>query len=224
MHTFFLEKDVLRKIIKSLVPAKGDIFFTLFEEAAINAHNAANIFVDILNCKNEELLGQMFTNSRILKQKSLDNHKKTLESLNSMFITPLDRGDIQELSALFNKLTKRIIKISTKLKIYDIDAKSDDVLVKNANTLLQITTALVSSVKALKLGDAEKILSTHDKINELEENGIEDLRQAVTEMYSGKFDTLMILKLKEIYKSIDSAIDVSVDASELIVQVSVKNI
>ena len=43
-------------------------------------------------------------------------------------------------------------------------------------------------------------------------------------MYSGKFDTLMILKLKEIYKSIDGVIDVSVDTSDLIVQVSVKNI
>ena len=215
---------MLRRIIKSLVPAKGDIFFSLFEDAAINAHDAAKIFVDILNCKNEELLGQMFTSSRTIKQKSLENHKKTLESLNSMFITPIDRGDIQELSALFNKLTKRIVKISTKLKIYDIDAKSDDILVKNANTLLQITESLVSAAKSIKQGDTAKILASHDKINELEENGIEDLRQAVTEMYSGKFDTLMILKLKEIYKSIDGVIDVSVDTSDLIVQVSVKNI
>ena len=215
---------MLRRIIKSIVPAKGDIFFTLFEEAAINAHNAANIFVDILNCKSEELLGQMYVNSRTIKQNSLENHKKTLEALNSMFITPLDRGDIQELSALFNKLTKRIVKITTKLKIYDIDAKSDDILTKNASTLLQITEALVSSVKSIKQGDTAKILAAHDKIDELEENGTEDLRQAVTEMYSGKYDTLMILKLKEIYKSIDGAIDVSVGASELIVQVSVKNI
>ena len=142
---------MLRRIIKSLVPAKGDIFFSLFEDAAINAHDAAKIFVDILNCKNEELLGQMFTSSRTIKQKSLENHKKTLESLNSMFITPIDRGDIQELSALFNKLTKRIVKISTKLKIYDIDAKSDDILVKNANTLLQITESLVSAAKSIKV-------------------------------------------------------------------------
>ena len=99
----------------------------------------------------------MFTSSRTIKQKSLENHKKTLESLNSMFITPIDRGDIQELSALFNKLTKRIVKISTKLKIYDIDAKSDDILVKNANTLLQITESLVSAAKSIKQGDTAKI-------------------------------------------------------------------
>ena len=220
----FLERDVLRRIIKSLVPAKGDVFFILFEEAAIYANDATKIFVDILNCRNEELLGQMFTNLRLLKQKAVDNNKKTLKSLNSMFITPIDRGDIQELSGLLNKLTKRIIKTGTKLKIYDIDANSDDILVKNANTLLQITRALVDCVTALKLGNTDNIIKSSDRINELEENGIEDLRQAVTEMYSGKFDTLMILKLKEIYKNIDGVIDVSVSASDLVVQVSVKNI
>ncbi len=223
-YIIFLEIDVLRRIIKSLVPAKGDVFFILFEEAAIYANDAAKIFVDILNCRNEELLGQMFTNLRLLKQKSIDSNKKTLQSLNVMFITPIDRGDIQELSGLLNKLTKRIIKIGTKLKIYDIDANSDDILVKNANTLLQITGALVDCVTALKLGNTDNIIKASDKINELEENGIEDLRQAVTEMYSGKFDTLMILKLKEIYKNIDGVIDVSVSASDLVVQVSVKNI
>ena len=55
---------MLRRIIKSIVPAKGDIFFTLFEEAAINAHNAANIFVDILNCKSEEFYRRITSGKR----------------------------------------------------------------------------------------------------------------------------------------------------------------
>ena len=158
---------MLRKIIKSLVPSKGDVFFTLFEDAAINAHEAAKIFVDVLNCKNEELLAQLFTNSRVLKQKANDINKSVLKSLNNMFITPIDRGDIQELSGLFNKLTKRIVKISTKLKIYNIDAKSDDILLKNGNTLLVITKALVDCVNGLKLADSEKILVSSEKINEV---------------------------------------------------------
>ena len=215
---------MLRKIIKSLVPSKGDVFFTLFEDAAINAHEAAKIFVDVLNCKNEELLAQLFTNSRVLKQKANDINKSVLKSLNNMFITPIDRGDIQELSGLFNKLTKRIVKISTKLKSYNIDAKSDDILLKNGNTLLVITKALVDCVNGLKLADSEKILVSSEKINELEENGIEDFLHAINEIYSGKFDTLMILKLKEIYKSIDVAIESSVSAADLVVQVSVKSI
>lgn len=215
---------MLRKLIKIIIPSKGDIFFTLFEDAAINAHESAKTFVDILNSKDELILAQLFSNARILKQKASDINKQVLHALNNMFITPIDRGDIQELSGLLNKLTKRIVKISTKLKIYNIDAHTDDCLIKNANTLLIITKALVDCVNALKVADEIKIVSSGERINELEENGIEDFRYAINEMYSGKFDTLTILKLKEIYKSIDSAIELSVSAADLIMQVSLKSI
>ncbi|HLX54852.1 MAG TPA: DUF47 family protein [Aquella sp.] len=215
---------MLRKLIKSLVPSKSDMFFVLFEEAAFNSHEAAKIFVDIINSKDPVQTDELCANSRILKQKAIDINKKVLGQLNKMFITPIDRGDIQELSGLLNKLTKRIVKISTKLKIYNIDANTDDCLIKNANTLLIITKALVDCVSGLKTNDGNKIVQSSEKINELEENGIEDFRHAINEMYSGKFDTLTILKLKEIYKSIDSAIELSVSAADLVTQVSLKSI
>lgn len=215
---------MLRKFIKAIIPSKSDIFFILFEEAALNAHQAAKIFVDILNSRDLVQTDELCVNSRMLKQKATDINKKVLLQLNKMFITPIDRGDIQELSGLLNKLTKRIVKISTKLKIYNIDANTDDCLIKNANTLLIITKALFDCVSGLKTSDANQITQNGDIINELEENGIEDFRHAINEMYSGKFDTLTILKLKEIYKSIDAAIELSVSAADLIMQVSVKNI
>lgn len=215
---------MLRKLIKSIVPSKGDVFYDLFEEAATNSYESAKLFVEILKSNNENDPQQLFANSKILKQKSNEINKRVLHALNYMFITPIDRGDIQELSSLFNKLTKRIVKISTKLKIYNIDANADDCLIKNANTLVDITKYLVDCTQGLKVADNNKILQAGEKINELEENGIEDFRFAMNEMYSGKFDTLMIIKLKEIYKSIDVAIESSVAASDLLVQVSVKSI
>ncbi len=215
---------MIRKFIKSLIPSKGDIFFTLFEESAINAHQASKIFVDILNCNDDNQLVQLFATSKFLKQKSTETNKKVLISLNNLFITPIDRGDIQELSSLLTKLTKRIVKISTKLKIYNIDANTDDCLIKNANTLLIITEVLVKMLHALKLSESQGITSNGDKIYQLEEGGIEDFRYAMNEMYSRNFDTLTILKLKEIYKSIDSAIELCVTASDLVMQISVKSI
>lgn len=215
---------MLRKLIKSLVPNKGDKFFILFEDGALNAHESAKIFVDILNSKDQVVTDQLCVNSRILKQKATDINKKVIQELSNMFITPIDRGDIQELAGLLNKLTKRIVKISTKLKIYNIDANTDDCLIKNANTLLIITKALYECVESLKRFDASGITASGERINELEENGIEDFRHAINEIYSGKFDTLTILKLKEIYKSIDAAIELSVSAADLIMQVSLKNI
>jgi uncharacterized protein len=217
------ETKVLRGLIKAIIPNKGDVFFTLFEEEAINAHESATLLVDILNASDAGHLNQLCTNAKILKQKANEIDKRVLQQLSKMFITPIGRGYIQELSNLFNKLTKRIVKISTKLNIYNIDAHTDDCLIKNANTLLVITQSLVDCVRGLRDSNSERIVAADDKINELEENGIEDFRHAINEIYSGKFDTLTILKLKEIYKSIDSAVEVGVNAADLMVQVSLEN-
>ncbi|MBY0379482.1 MAG: DUF47 family protein [Burkholderiales bacterium] len=215
---------MLRKIIKSIIPSKGSIFFDLFEEASKNAYQSSQILVDILNANGVNELSQACANGRILKQKSNDVHKRVLQALNKMFITPIDRGDIQELSGVFNKLTKRIVKISTKLDIYKIDAKTDDCMIKSANTLLIITKILAECMAGLKSGDNQKIELAVAKISDLEEHGIDDFRHAINEIYSGKFDTLTILKLKEIYKSIDGAIELCINASDLTMQISLEGI
>lgn len=224
VYTNLKEHCVLRKFIKSIIPSKGDIFFNLFEDAAKNVHQSAQILVDILNAKDANDLLQLCSNARVLKQRANEINKKVLQALNKMFITPIDRGDIQELSGFFNKLTKRIVKISSKLDIYKIDATTDDCMIKSANTLLIITQMLVQCMNGLKNGDNQKIESSVAKINDLEEHGIDDFRHAINEIYSGKFDTLTILKLKEIYKSIDSAIELSVNASDLSMQISLESI
>jgi uncharacterized protein Yka (UPF0111/DUF47 family) len=143
--------------------------------------------------------------------------------LNNQFITPMDRGDIQELSVLLFKLTKRIVKTNSKLQIYAIDIKADDCLIGSATTLENITKVLVEMMQALKDGNHQIISSGDQRADEFDENAIEDLRRAMKEMYSGNYDTMTILKLKEVYKNIESAIDTSVSIADLIMQITVKD-
>ena len=87
-----------------------------------------------------------------------------------------------------------------------------------------MTTLLVSCMTSLKNNDNHNIELLVSQIDDLEEHGMDDFRYAINEIYSGKFDTLTILKLKEIYKSIDSAIDTCVNASDLTMQISLNSI
>ena len=45
---------MLRKIIKSIIPSKGELFFILFEDGALNVHHSAQILVDIINSKDNQ--------------------------------------------------------------------------------------------------------------------------------------------------------------------------
>lgn len=214
---------MLRRIIKAIIPSKGDIFFNLFVEAATNVHESAKIFTEIINSNDKAEEAQLSTDLRGQRQKAVEINKRVLVQLNNQFITPLDRGDIQELSVLLLKLTKRIVKINQKLKIYSIDTKADDCLIRSATTLQNITRVLVDIMVALKSGNYERISSDDQKTDEFDDSAIEDLRHAMKEMYSGNYDTMTILKLKEIYKSIENAIDTSANIADLVMQISVKD-
>lgn len=82
---------------------------------------------------------------------------------------------------------------------------------------------LVDILIALKNGHYELISSYDQVTNDLDDSAVEDLRHAMKEMYSSNYDTIMILKLKEIYKSIENAIDTSVNVADLVMQISVKD-
>lgn len=214
---------MLRRIIKAIIPSKGEVFFNLFVEAATNVHESANIFTAIINTNDKAKEAQLSSDLRGQRQKAVEINKRALVQLNNQFITPLDRGDIQELSVLLLKLTKRIVKINQKLKIYSIDTKADDCLIRSATTLQNITKVLVDIMVALKNGNYERISSDDQKTDEFDDSAIEDLRHAMKEMYSGNYDTMTILKLKEIYKSIENAIDTSANIADLVMQISVKD-
>lgn len=214
---------MLRKIIKTIIPSKGDVFFNLFVEAAVNVHESANIFAQIINTNDKAQEAQLSTDLRTQRQKAVEIEKRVLVELSKQFITPIDRGDVKELSGLLLKLTKRIAKINQKLKIYAIDAKADDCLIRSANTLQNITKVLVDIMIALKNGNYDRISSDDQKTDEFDDSAIDDLRHAMKEMYSGDYDTITVLKLKEIYKSIENAIDTSVNIADLVVQISVKD-
>ena len=214
---------MLRKLIRAIVPSKGDIFFTLFVEGAENIHQTAAVFAKIINAQDKQTEIKLSQDLRHLKQKALEINKKVMIELNNQFITPMDRGDIQELSVLLFKLTKRIVKTNSKLQIYAIDIKADDCLIGSATTLENITKVLVEMMQALKDGNHQIISSGDQRADEFDENAIEDLRRAMKEMYSGNYDTMTILKLKEVYKNIESAIDTSVCIADLIMQITVKD-
>ncbi|HRG62911.1 MAG: hypothetical protein E6Q32_07040 [Neisseriales bacterium] len=214
---------MLRKIIRAIIPARGEIFFNLFVEGAENVHQTANIFANIISAKDKATETQLSSELRQQRQKALEIEKKVMVQLNNQFITPLDRGDIQELSVLLLKLTKRIVKTNSKLQIYAIDIKADDCLIGSATTLQNITKVLVDIMHALKAGNYQRISKDEQRTDEFDENGIEDLRRAMKEMYSGNYDTMTILKLKEIYKSIESAIDTSASIADLVMQISIKD-
>lgn len=215
---------MLRKIIKELIPSRGNIFFDLFVEAAENVYQSSDLLVAIMHTKDADASADLSSQLRMQRQKAVDINKAITVQLNEQFITPIDRGDIFHLSGTLIKLTKRIIKINNKLQLYTSGIETDDCLIGSVEILQQITQSLYHLVVAFKDKDEHRIKLESQKVTELDENVVEDLGDALEKVQSNHYDMLTIIKLKEVYKAIESAVETSTTLCNSVMRIYVKEI
>ena len=206
--------------LKNILPPEEGLFFSLFEENAGVCNEISRLFHEVVNYGPSEDRSKQ---AKILKHKSSAIVKKTLNLLNTTFVTPIDREDIQQVANLLNKITRKIVKASLNLEIYGLESHTD-CMKDQAATLLLATEELKHNVSLLRNVSATKeITNSHTKIKEIETKGDEILHVALGEIFSGKYDALTVIKLKELYKNIESAMDACFDVSDLVVNIALKH-
>ena len=215
---------MLRKLIKTLIPSRGNIFFDLFIEAAENIYQSSNLLVAIMHAKDADASADLNSQLRMQRQKAVDIDKEIIVQLNEQFITPIDRGDIFHLSGTLLKLTKRIIKINNKLQFYTSSIETDHCLVNSVKTLQQIIKSLYSLMTAFKDKDEHKIKLESQRVTELDEHVVEELGDALEKIQSNHSDILTIIKLKKVYKAIESALETSTTLCDAVMRIYVKEI
>lgn len=206
-------------LLKFLLPPEEKVFYDLFEQGSEICNSAANLFYDAVhNGYNEERLIQ----AKDLKHKAVKTNKETISELNSTFITPIEREDIQFISSQLERMAKKIIKAFFNLKVYKFE-EYNETIKKQAETLVQATSELKILVSMLKThGNIKEVSEVSSKIKEIETHGDEILQSALEDLFSGSHEALTVIKLKDIYKQLENALDISCNVSESILNVVYK--
>ena len=211
---------MLATILKKILPPQQKIFYTLFEDSAEVCYKVSELFNEIIT---DGVSEDKLKKARELKHKSRDITKETLQLLNATFVTPIDREDIQEVACLLNKIAKKIVKASFNLEVYRFEA-STALMKQQAETLVQATNELKTTIALIrKISSTRLISESNNRMKEIESKGDEILHLAMGEIFSGKYDSLTVIKLKELYKNIESAMDVCSDISDLAVNIALKH-
>lgn len=206
-------------LLSYILPPEEKIFYTLFEESAKVCHETAELYNDIVT---NSLTEDHIISAKRLKHKSNDLIKETLHQLNIMFITPIDREDIQYISVQLNKITKRIVKACVNLRVYRLDVHTEN-MKKQAQTLMKATNELGFIINKFKKAAEIKIMTESNlKMKEIESHGDEILYHAMDELFSGKYDALQVIKLRDIHKDIENALDSCFSVSDQVVNVVFK--
>ena len=148
---------------------------------------------------------------------------QALDRLDRTFITPFDREDIHTLVGELDTIVDNINALAKRLSHYPIQSM-ESAFVKQTEILMQAAVALSEAVHRLrhtrKMHDlAEKIIEVH----RLENIGDDNHLAAISRLFDGTHDALHVMKWREFYTYIESAIDGCEDVTNVLERIVLKN-
>lgn len=208
--------------LNKLLPPPENKFYNHFEEAAEVCELSSQLFYQIVHSELKERQ-EYLIHAKTYKRRAVDALEGSLALLNATFITPIDREDIQLISTYLYKSTKVILKACVNLRIYRIESYND-IVKRQAEILIKSAEELRAIISMLKNNAPLKdITACNSRIKDIENRGDEILFNATEELFSGKYDALYVLKLRDIYKGIENALDMCSIISDLIVNIVLKH-
>lgn len=207
-------------LFEKLLPPENKVFYDLFEDSAKNCDDMAKLFNEaIMHGVSEEVI----VKARNYKHRGSGLERETTKRLNNTFVTPIDREDIQALATMLNKITKKLVQATMNLNVYRIHSFTEE-MQQQSKTILKATDELIRSVSLLKtISKTKEITESRHAMKEIESLGDDILYRAMDKLFSGEFEALEVIKLRDIYKVLESAMDNCYNVSDAILNIALKN-
>ena len=133
--------------------------------------------------------------------------------LDDAFVTPFDREDIHELVVRLDDIVDIIQAVAETLVIYDVRQPTAEAK-RLAAILHEQGVELAAAMRKL---DGMKNINGHlEQIHELEHEADGLSRAAVGRLFRESTDAIEVIKWRELYGSLEEAIDAAEDAAEAI--------
>ncbi len=193
-------------------------FFEMFVEQAATIQEAAGALVEMLD-KPGDLEAQS-EKIRDLEHRGDNITHEILTKLNQTFITPFDREDIHELSSYLDDVLDLIEAAANKVVLYKITGRSQPA-VELAQIIVKCSDRIKSAMASLEKQD--RILDHCIELNRLENDGDRVSRSAIAMLFEQERDPIKLIKVKELYEVLESAIDCCEDVANVLEAVILKS-
>ena len=195
-------------------------FFELFEQQAAYNVEAAKLFRDMV--QNWTLSPEKFDRLQEIEHEADISTHEIFDKLNRTFITPFDREDIHALGSELDDVVDLVQSIATRMQLFHIE-KTTPELLEMADVLCHAAENVRKAVVELKEPEkTRRVLDYCIEINRLENAGDRALEKAIGHLFAGRPDALEVIKWKEIYEGIETAIDKCEDIANIIESILVK--
>lgn len=200
---------------------KKHLFYEMLEkqaQAAVSAAREFRVLVDDF----ENLAAQAAKIKGI--ETSADHITHELANMiDTTFVTPLDKEDLHALSSELDDITDRIEACTGRMVLYQFRQMRPDMELL-VSLLLRITEATLDAVKTLRTRPCrENVQDIFIRIHQIENEHDAAFRKALANLLNAPdADPIKVIKWKEVYDRIESAVDKCEDVAHIIESVVVK--
>jgi uncharacterized protein Yka (UPF0111/DUF47 family) len=197
-----------------------DAFYGFFSNAAVNLVRGAEILSELKGDKPDyqsisDRMGE-------IEHANDDVTHEMLRKLNSTFVTPFDREDIYRLGSTLDDVMDHMEAAANLIYLYGLSElpslpREMSELVTTIEACAEVTAQAMPRLKAQK-----KLEEYWIEVNRLENQGDRAYRMLLVRLFSGEYDALTVLKLKEVADELEAAVDAFEHVANTVETIAVK--
>jgi predicted phosphate transport protein (TIGR00153 family) len=218
-HTMTLsgESHDMPGLLQRLLP-REEGFFGLFVKQAENINTGAEALLKMLS--HYTGVPEQVQIIKAIEHQGDEITHNILTKLNQTFITPFDREDIHELCSQLDDVIDLIDAAASRFVLYRVDAIREGT-VDLVKVLVSATAEVTAAVQALET--PEKALKHCIEINRYENESDRLCRTLIAQLFDEETNPVQIIKWKEIFEVIETAVDKCEDVANVIEGVILKS-
>jgi len=192
-------------------------FYDLFTESAKHLVDGAELLAEMLGEGNDrEAIAKRM---RDAEHAADETTHEIVRRVNTTFVTPFDREDIYSLASRLDDVMDYMEEAVDLVLLYEVERLPSE-LAEQVEVLQRAAELTAESMPRLKtMRDLEEYWI---EVNRLENAGDKSYRRILAKLFSGKYDALEVLKLKDIVDSLEKAIDAFEKVANIVEQIHLK--
>ena len=198
---------------------KEDRFFDLLVASAEEARRSIEDLTHVLRHEQEPSLEKFAA----LRKKDKAITQEINDLLVKSFVTALEREDIEALTTALYKIPKTVEKFVERYLISQDKVATTD-FNRHAAMMDEATSLVVQMIQALRKGmDIVKMKELNDRMQQIEGDADKLMLECLKDLYSGKYDTLLVVIVSNLYDLLEKVFDRCRDVGNVAKQIAYKN-
>jgi uncharacterized protein len=192
-------------------------FYDLFSQSASHLVDGAALLAEMLGEGNDR--AAIAQRMRDAEHQADETTHEIVRRVNSTFVTPFDREDIYSLASQLDDVMDFMEEAVDLVLLYEVEHLPSELAdqVEVIQRCAELTAESMPRLQTMK--DLEEYWI---EINRLENAGDKSYRRILAKLFSGKYEALEVLKLKDVVDSLEAAIDAFETVANIVEQIAVK--